>query len=151
VAYWEIQPISENFEAEAMTVNKLDRQLLKTAGMRPEQAMAEAREWVVSRSGGRRPVMVASPVGFDWMFIHWYFMKFLGASPFGHSSAFDLKTALSVRFDRPIATSGRKNLPEWMGSDIPHSHDARDDARKQAEEFQTLRGWAGPNDRGEQL
>ena len=27
------------------------------------------------------------PVVFDWMFLHWYFVNFTGASPFGFSGA----------------------------------------------------------------
>ena len=149
VGYWELKPISDQFDRDAMSINRLDRQALTANGVDPRAAMKDASSWVLNHSQGRRPVMVGSPIGFDWMFMHWYFIKFLGESPFGHSSAFDLKTAISVRFDRPVAMSGRRNFPQWMGSDIQHTHNARDDAMKQAEEFQSIREWRGPSDAGD--
>ncbi|TDP99352.1 MULTISPECIES: hypothetical protein [unclassified Leifsonia] len=141
--YWELKPISDKFEHEALEVNRLDRTRLARDGDTPEVAMRSAAEWIRNRSSGRRPVMVASPVGFDWMFMHWYFVRYCGASPFGYSSGFDLKTAISVRFDRPVAQSGRSSIPRWMESHVPHSHDPRDDALKQAQEFQAIREWQG--------
>ena len=143
MGYWELKPVSDRFEADAMTANRLDRADLARRGSDPAEAMSRAAQWISQRSMGRRPVMVASPIGFDWMFLHWYFVKYFGESPFGHSSGFDLKTAISVRFDRPIAQSGRKNFPEWMGSKVQHTHDARDDATKQAQDFQAIREWRG--------
>jgi hypothetical protein len=141
--YWELMPISAKFDAEALRVNGLDRGRLSAEGLIPTLAMTQASEWVVEHSRGRRPVMVASPASFDWMFMHWYFIKYAGSSPFGHSSCFDVKTAVAVKLDRPIARSGRKSIPEWMMADIPHSHHALDDAREQARIFGNVLGWRG--------
>jgi hypothetical protein len=141
--YWELRPISETFDPEALRVNGLDRSRLSVEGALPELAMSQADQWIRNRADGRRPVMVASPAAFDWMFMHWYFTTYVGGSPFGYSSCFDVKTAISVKFDRPIAMSGRERLPGWMRSTLPHSHNALDDAREQAQLFANLLEWRG--------
>lgn len=137
-AYWELKPISDNVEMAALAVNKLDRARLLDEASDPRVAMEGAAKWIRERSGGRRAIMVASPAGFDWMFLHWYFVKYVGESPFGYSGAFDIKTAIAVKFDRPVALSGRGNLPRWLESSLPHTHNALDDAREQAKIFGSL-------------
>ena len=141
--YLELKPIGSKFDRDALTVNGLDRDRLSVEGRDPAEAMVELDEWVSERASGRRPVMVASPAGFDWMFVHWYFEHFTGRSPFGHSSLFDIKTAIAVRFDRPVALSGRQNVPRWLKSALPHSHNALDDAREQAQLFHNIMSWRG--------
>ena len=46
-----------------------------------------AAMWISAHAAAARPVLVAYPLGFDWMFMHWYFVRFHGSSPFGFSSA----------------------------------------------------------------
>lgn len=141
--YWELRPITDSYEQEALEVNGLDRASLSESGADPAAAMREAEVWLTERCEGRRPVMVASPAGFDWMFMHWYFVSYLGSSPFGHSSCFDIKTAVSVRFDRPITMSGRSSVPDWLDSEVVHSHNALDDALEQSQIFANLMAWRG--------
>ena len=111
--YAELKPISESFEYEALHVNGLDRNRLKRECVEPEKAMQRASEWIDGVSGDNRPIFVAYPVAFDWMWMHWYFMSFtrLG-SPFGHSGCFDLKTAVAVRGQLPISQSSKSQLPK---------------------------------------
>lgn len=141
--YAELRPVSDRFEEAAMKVNGLDRSKLIRDGLNPEDALKQLSSWIWEHSGGRRPIMVASPAGFDWSFMHWYFVRYLGESPFGYSGLFDVKTALAVRFDRPVAKSGRKNVPAWLRSELPHTHNALDDAKEQARIFCNLMDWRG--------
>lgn len=133
--YAELQPISQDFEPAALAVNGLDRERLQREGTPPGTAMREAAEWVRSRCGGGEPILVAYPLGFDWSWIHWYFIKFTGASPFKHSRAFDLKTAVAVAQGIPIAEAGRSRLPAQLAAQHAHTHHAADDAIAQAEIF----------------
>ena len=55
----------------------------------PELAMARYVSWIKSLQG--RPVFVAYPAGFDFTFVYWYLIKFVGESPFSHS-ALDIKS-----------------------------------------------------------
>ena len=75
MAWWETQP-------EAWAACRRDLQ-------EPAVAMAEYVAWVKGLPG--RPVFVAYPAGFDFLFVYWYLMRFAGESPFSFS-ALDVKT-----------------------------------------------------------
>ena len=136
--YVELKPISEEFEQAALDVNGLDREVLCSEGRDPAEVMREAAGWIRSRCAGGEPILVAYPLGFDWSWIHWYFVKFAGTSPFKHSRAFDLKTAVAVTEGVPIARAGRSRLPQALRSDHAHTHHAADDAIAQAQIFAKL-------------
>src|SRR5262245_8038708 len=55
----------------------------------PERAMHDYLAWLKTLPG--KPVFVAYPAGFDFLFVYWYLIRFAGESPFGHS-AIDIKT-----------------------------------------------------------
>lgn len=136
--YVELKPISEQFELAALAVNGLDRDRLLLEGADPTHAMRAAADWLRARCAGGEPVLVAYPLGFDWSWIHWYFVHFTGTSPFKHSRAFDLKTAVAVTEGIPISRAGRSRLPQSLLSDHAHTHHADDDAIAQAEIFSKL-------------
>src|SRR5690606_41670420 len=50
-----------------------------------KDAMEAAAGWVNSLRRIGRPVFLAAPAVWDGMFVHWYFMRFLGKSPFGQT------------------------------------------------------------------
>ena len=136
--YVELKPISEQFERAALAVNGLDREHLSREGKEPPEAMRAAADWVRARCAGGEPVLVAYPLGFDWSWIHWYFVRFVGTSPFKHSRAFDLKTAVAVTEGIPISRAGRSRLPKSLMANRAHTHHAADDAIAQAEIFAKL-------------
>lgn len=141
--YAELRPISEQYEAEALAVNGLDRDRLLLEGRDSREVMTEAADWIRSRSGGGSPVLVAYPLSFDWLWLYWYFVRFSHTgSPFNHSRCFDVKTAFAVKDRRPISRSGRNELRRVLGNvERPHTHKAVDDAREQAEIFARLFSW----------
>ena len=148
VFYRELKPISESFQKEALDVNGLDRDRLRTEGMSPETAMTEAFEWVNANSGGAKPVLVAYPLSFDWTWLYWYFMQFCkSGSPFDYSRCFDIKTAVAVKAGIPISQAGRSRLDSSLSSKRLHTHHAIDDAIEQAEIFANIFEWAGVNER----
>ena len=100
--------------------------------------MREAAAWVHDRSRGATPVLVAYPLGFDWSFLAYYFAVFGAGSPFGHSRAFDLKTAVALTTRVPIGRAGRSSLPPSLRGTHPHTHRALDDAIEQAEILSAL-------------
>jgi len=141
--YRELKPISDDFDAAALKVSGLDRALLGREGADPGAAMHEAAEWLRIRTAGARPVMVGYPVVFDWMFIHWYFMRFVGESPFGFSGALDMKTMYQQKARVTLDLAGRRDLPPELASSRRHTHNALDDAIEQAEVFNRLFTWKG--------
>jgi len=149
--YRELKPISDDFEIAALRVNGLDRARLCLEGDDPRQAMTEASAWVQRFARRARPVLVAYPLGFDWSWLYWYFVRFsaLGC-PFAHSRGFDIKTAVSVKTGLPISSSGRKRLLPQLRSRRQHTHRALDDAIEQAEIFANVFQWGGADGRGSQ-
>ncbi|MBO6789389.1 MAG: hypothetical protein JJ894_02510 [Dinoroseobacter sp.] len=140
--YIELAPISDHYENEALHINGLDRKRLCVEGAEPAEAMKKAAEWIAEVSGDNRPIFVAYPASFDWLWVHWYFTRYTTfGSPFGHSGCFDLKTAVSVKGSLPISRSSKSQLPKRFQSELPHTHNALDDALEQANIFFKLMAW----------
>ena len=141
--YRELKPISDVFAPDALRVSGLDRGKLSREGVAPETAMAEAASWVLRQAGADRAVLVGYPVVFDWQFLHWYFIRFAGASPFGFSGALDMKTMYHQKARVTLDAAGLNELPEELRSARRHTHNALDDAVEQAEIFNRLFTWKG--------
>ena len=141
--YRELRPISERFDPEALRVSGLDRERLDVDGAAPADAMADAAAWIEQQAGDRTAVMVAYPLGFDWMFLHWYFVRFTGRSPFGFSGALDMKTMYQQKAGVVLGAAGRRDLPDFLVPDVPHTHNALEDAVEQSEIFARLFEWQG--------
>ena len=74
-----------------------------------------------------RPGFVAYPAGFDFTFVYWYLMRFVGRSPFSHS-ALDIKTYAMALLGKEYRASVKRNMPRAWFDDLPHTHVALDDA-----------------------
>jgi hypothetical protein len=142
--YRELRPISEEWDPAALAVSGLARDQLNEHGADPARAMTELTEFVRDTAGSARPVFVAYPACYDWMFVYWYLMRFTGASIFGHSGCLDLKTLYATKADVHIGQAVKRLMPRHLHSDRPHTHNALDDAIEQAELFANLTRWAGP-------
>jgi hypothetical protein len=142
--YAELAPISEDWVPDALAVSGLDRDALVRAGRRPADAMDAAGAWVREQSGRDRPVFVAYPLVFDWMFVYWYFMRFAAAgSPFGFSSALDMKTMFQQKAGVTLSQAVKRQMPASIRGTARHTHHALDDAIEQAGIFARLFDWAG--------
>ncbi len=141
--YRELRPISDEVDRGALRVAGLDRDRLKETGALPAEAMADAARWVEDQTGPDRPVLVGYPVVFDWLFLHWYFVAFVGESPFGFSGALDMKTIYQQKGRVTLDKAGREDLPLFLRSPREHSHNALDDAIEQGEIFIKLFEWDG--------
>ncbi len=75
MAWWQTQP-------EAWAEHRRDLR-------DPLEAMKEYVAWVKGLPG--KPVFVAYPAGFDFLFMYWYMIRFAGESPFSFS-ALDIKS-----------------------------------------------------------
>jgi hypothetical protein len=141
--YRELRPISQEYQAEALAVNELDRERLLRDGADPRDAMTDAAAWVREISAGHRPVLVAYPVAYDWAFLYWYFEQYApGGSPFGHSSCLDIRTQYQALAGTVFDRSGKGAMPEFLLPSAPHTHNALDDAVEQGELFANLLEWA---------
>ena len=142
--YKELKPISDDFQQEALRINKLDRSRLCLEGESPQNAMTEASHWVRNIAGQFKPVLVAYPLSFDWTWLYWYFIRFSeDGSPFDYSRCYDIKTALAVKAGTPISEAGRSRLHPSLRPKRQHTHHALDDAIEQAEIFANVFEWEG--------
>ncbi len=91
----------------------------------PAEVMPEYVRWIHSLPG--KPVFVAYPAGFDFLFIYWYLIRFAGESPFSHS-ALDIKTFAMAVLGQEYRRSTKANMPRRWFVDLPHTHVALDDA-----------------------
>ena len=142
--YSELKPISDRFVPEAMSVSGLDRNCLISEGTEPQVVMQQFADWLQKVCGADgRPIFVAFNATYDWMFVHWYFEHFLGRDPFG-ISGWDIKAYYAgVAKKHFWAETSKKRMDKEYLSTRPHTHNALDDAREQAEIFQRLRRKAG--------
>jgi hypothetical protein len=98
----------------------------------PEIAIKNYLAWLKTLPG--RPVFVAYPAGFDFLFVYWYLMRFAGESPFSHS-ALDMKTLAMALMKCDYRDSTKRRMPHRWFDDLPHTHKALDDAIEQGALF----------------
>lgn len=132
--YSELAPINDAFVAKAMAVHGLSLPKLKSNGEAPAAAIARLEQWIIHVSDGGRPVFVAFNATFDWMFVHWYFVTYLGRDPFG-ISGLDIKAYAMGKHRLTWGETVKKNVKKLYPTNQPHTHNALDDAREQAELF----------------
>jgi hypothetical protein len=117
-AWWKTQP-------EAWAACRTDL-------IAPEPAMKEYAQWLRALPG--KPVFVAYPAVFDYMFVHWYLIKFVGETPFG-ISALDIKTMAMTMLGTPYRETSKRTMPRHWFDGRPHTHVALDDALEQGALF----------------
>ncbi len=98
----------------------------------PAGAMKRYVEWIAAQGG--KPVFVAYPAGFDFLFVYWYLIRFVGESPFGHS-ALDMKSFAMALMKTDYRASIKRNMPNHWFDPLPHTHVAVDDAVEQGATF----------------
>ena len=104
----------------------------RTALQKPAVAMPAFVAWIQSLAG--KPVFVAYPAGFDFLFVYWYLIRFAGESPFSHS-ALDMKSFAMALMKTNYRDSTKRNMPKDWFDTFPHTHVALDDAIEQGALF----------------
>ncbi|MGI0012977.1 MAG: 3'-5' exonuclease [Nitrososphaera sp.] len=135
--YVELKPISDTFVKEALDVCGFSMQELKEKGVPPHEAMRRLSDWISSTADGRRPVLVGFSTGFDWSFVNYYFVRFHGSNPFG-ISGIDIKSVWLGKTECAWGETSKSNVKRALGLKLEHTHNALDDAREQAEIFQSI-------------
>ncbi|HEY7546278.1 MAG TPA: 3'-5' exoribonuclease [Blastocatellia bacterium] len=98
----------------------------------PQAAMKKYLGWLKHLPGS--PVFVGYPVAFDFMFVAWYLIRFTGENPFSHS-ALDIKTFAMAMMKTDYRDSIKRKMPRRWFDDLPHTHQALDDAIEQGALF----------------
>jgi DNA polymerase III epsilon subunit-like protein len=141
--YVEIKPLNDNAVPDALKVSGFDLAKLAQSGERPEYALTKLRDWVKKASGSAKPVFVGFNAGFDWSFVNWYFIHFLGENPFG-IAPLDVKAYyMGLVGCSWEDTKSSRIRPDFQPSK-PGNHNALADARAQAEMFEKMRATERP-------
>jgi hypothetical protein len=82
--YGRLRPISEKWVPDALAVSGHTREETMTFEP-PVDVMTRFAAWMETNLRSRA-LFVSDNNGFDWQFINWYFHRFTGQNPFGHSS-----------------------------------------------------------------
>ena len=98
----------------------------------PMQVMPAYVRWLKSLQG--KPVFVAYPAAYDFMFVYWYLMRFAGESPFSFS-ALDIKTYAMAVLGTSYRDTTKNSMPKHWFDPLPHTHRALDDAIEQGALF----------------
>lgn len=122
--YQEIKPISDRFVPSALKACNFTReQTLQFEN--PLVVMKNLKKWLDTNCQNDRCRFVADNAGFDWMFVCYYFWKYLDENPFGFSCL-----SLTSLYKGCIQDM-RKNFKHLR--DTKHTHNALDDAIGNAE------------------
>ena len=84
------------------------------------------------------PIAVVYPAAFDFMFVYWYLMKFVGVNPFneGAPSCIDLKTFAMALLGKSYKEASKRHWRKgWVQPKGSHTHLAVDDAEEQGLSF----------------
>ena len=138
--YTELRPISDDFVPQALAVSGLDRERLLREAPTAEEAMAAAASWINGLRRIGRPVFLAAPAVWDGMFMHWYFVRYLGHSPFGATgSGVDLRSYWMALTGSEWVDTRKGRIKHTLGlHDLPHTHHAGDDAAELAAVFEAV-------------
>ena len=144
--YRELRPISDRWDADALAVSRLTRAQLEAHGSDPGDAMRDFIRWIdgVVAACRARPVFAAYPLAFDWQFTYYYLVAYAKRSPFGHSAHFDMKTAYAVLAGTAVRDAVKRKMPRGLLGSRPHTHNALDDAKGQADLLAALLTWRFP-------
>ncbi|MDP9793969.1 hypothetical protein J2S43_002481 [Catenuloplanes nepalensis] len=139
--YTELKPISDEFDPKALAVSGLDRDRLLREAPTAAAAMHAAAAWIDGLRRIGRPVFLAAPAVWDGMFVHWYFVRFVGHNPFGGTgSGVDLRSYWMGRTGCDWSETRKRDIKRAVGlGDLPHTHHAGEDARELAQLFEAAR------------
>jgi hypothetical protein len=99
----------------------------------PSRAMGRYVDWLRDLPG--KPVFVAYPAGYDFLWVYWYLVRFTGGSPFSHS-ALDIKTYAMALLRSGYRDAVKRAMPRrWFDASQKHTHVALDDALEQGALF----------------
>jgi len=146
--YRELKPTSKNYDIDAMRVGskglkclddvknwgkynpksnlfepKAVLDVLTEKGESPKEAMNDFSNWIITNSQENRPIFLSENLVFDGMFIFYYFHKFTGKNPFGHSGE-DIGSIYKGIKENIYASLRNVKIDE----NLFHTHNALDDA-----------------------
>lgn len=136
--YMDLQPDRDAVDPQAVAVHGLSMEALRKNGTPPEQALLNFETWVHRVvPPPHKPIFVAFNAPFDWMFVHTYFIRYLGRNPFGHK-ALDIKAFYMGLSGQPWENTTGSRLHRLFRQADGLTHNALQDALDQAILFENM-------------
>lgn len=132
--YGKTKPISDNWNPEALAISGFNREEHLSFDD-PKEVMINFGQWVKETSKGR-PTFISDNNGFDWQWINYYFHKYVGSNPFGHSSRRIGDLYCGMKMDASLNQEWKRKFRKTK-----HNHNPVQDAMGNAEallEFQKM-------------
>jgi len=82
--YGKLAPITDKWDPVALSISSTTREQHLTYD-NPKSVMRWFNDWVLLKSKGSA-VFVSDNPAFDWQFMNYYFHRYVGSNPFGHSA-----------------------------------------------------------------
>jgi len=117
-------------ESEA---NKAAYAVTRVNVQNPAEAIKAYVEWLKTLPG--QPIFVGYPAAYDFKWIDYYCVKFLGNNPFSFSRCVDVKSYAWAVLGRHFQSCSKRTMPKHWFDDLPHTHVAIDDAIEQGAMF----------------
>lgn len=99
----------------------------------PEAGMTGFVTWVEAFEA-REKCLVCYPSGFDFTFVLWYMMSFVGRTPFNFQ-CIDVRSFVMGLRGKHLRQTSKRYWPRRWQNKLPHTHVALDDAREQGLSF----------------
>ncbi len=133
-----LKPISDKSVAAALEVTGLTLERAEKDGLQPVEAMSQFAAWIVKNlPEDGMPVFVGLNAPFDWGFVNYYFLKYLGDNPFGFT-ALDIKALFMGASGCTWYETRSSEIDKVVCPSQKGNHDALHDARYQAELFRLV-------------
>lgn len=130
IFYGQLKPISDKWIPEALAVSGFSREQTLDFDD-PSLVMQQFSDWL-KQVCTSKPMFFSDNNGFDWQFINWYFIHFLGHNPFGFSSTNLGSLYKGMQRDMFV---NFKHLRKTK-----HTHHPVDDAKGNAESLLAMKG-----------
>lgn len=140
--YVELQPISEHADEHALKITGFTLASLRENGSTPQAAMDQFGRWIQTAARDATPVFVGFNAAFDWSFVNWYFLEYLGHNPFG-IAPIDIKSFFMGMSGATWAETTSSSLPRRFQIERSRAHNALADAQHQAKVFSLMRAERG--------
>lgn len=133
-----LKPISDQAVDAALKISGLTLQQAQADGLAPEEAMAQFATWIANNlPENATPVFVGLNAPFDWSFVNYYFLKYLGENPFGFA-ALDIKALFMGATGCRWHDTRSSSIDKQLHPTLEGNHDALCDAKYQAELFRLI-------------
>lgn len=136
-----LKPISVEAERDAMAVVGKPLTFFVAEGTEPALACRSFADWVEDERRGARPVFVGFNAAFDWGFVNWYLLTYIGSNPFG-IAPLDIKSFYAGLSGVDWEDTRSSRIPERYKTGTRHTHDALQDAMEQGRIFSRMRSEA---------